>query len=74
MTIILTTFDNYVNKITLLGLFIFYDSSFFTFNSLAGQGLELIKFLSNEINYQIKRYAKNEEVASFDLMNKEDPL
>ena len=47
---------------------------FLHFNSLAGQGLELIKFLSNEINYQIKRYAKNEEVASFDLMNKGDSL
>ena len=47
---------------------------FLRFKSLAGQGLELIKFLSNEINYQIKRYAKNEEVASFNLMNKGDSL
>ena len=41
--------------------------------SLAGQGLTN-KILSNEINYQIKRYAKNEEVASFNLMNKGDSL
>ena len=73
MTIVLTTFDNYVNKITILGLFIFYGFSFFFLNPLLDKG-SINKMLSNEINYQIKRYAKNEEVASFDLMNKGDPL